>query len=136
LPTLGSILRVKRDSNELLMVASAQMYPMYEVTAEGLDITVCVDSVHRIRWVSTADTDFVSPEGLRVGDPIERALVAADAGVISEPGWAWYVRLPSGWNARVAGVVETRDGPRLFFPQHDAPDPPSGAVIGDFFKRQ
>lgn len=134
-PTVGSVLRPRGESHRELVVASAQTYPMYRATARGLDLIFCVDRENRVRWVSTSDSDFVSPEGLRIGDPITRAAALAGEPVQSEIGWAWYVALPSGWNARVNIAFQTPAGPRLFVPDPDHRDPPPEAVIGEFFMR-
>lgn len=84
------------------VAASAQTWPAYDARVGDVRFIVGVDANARVRFVATRDPNFVSPEGLRVGDHAVRAEAAAPAAaVVREVGWGHYIPLPSGWNALI-----------------------------------
>jgi hypothetical protein len=54
--------------------------------------------VRYINWILVKDSSFISPEGLRVGNPIVNALKFSEDDIIWTP-MKIFVQLPSGWNA-------------------------------------
>lgn len=54
-----------------------------------------------VKFVKTEDTTLITPEGVYVGMPIGKASELAGSKMLYEPGWAYVVQLPSGWNAGI-----------------------------------
>jgi len=100
LPLLGECLGNVPATSVYTMTASAQTWPSYRVIDSGILYTIGVDGEERVRFVSTSDAAFASPEGLRVGDAAAVAEKAAPGEKIrSELGWGHFIALPSGWYA-------------------------------------
>lgn len=99
-PQLGQLFRVPGPRTHHSMVSPSQTWPSYEVVAGGIEYTVGVDETMRVRYVGTTDDAFRPPEGLKRGDPLAAVLAAAPGEtVVHEPGWGYFVLLPSGWYA-------------------------------------
>ncbi|HEX4128585.1 MAG TPA: hypothetical protein VHZ24_00995 [Pirellulales bacterium] len=96
------------------MAESAQTWPLYTLTSAGVPFTLGVDEDDghgTIRYISTTDGRFATPEGVHAGSDY-RAVMAASGGrvAIREPGWAYYVELPSGWRAAFTQGLGMTDG--------------------------
>ena len=98
-PRLGDRLPNLRKSCTQTFAASAQTWPSYDVVVGANTFTVGVDK-DVVRFISTHDKSFASPEGLHVDDPMAAAVAAAPGKeVMEEMGWGNYIELPSGWYA-------------------------------------
>lgn len=134
MPVLGECLGNVPATSVRTMTASAQTWPSYQVIAGGIHYSVGVDYEERVRWVSTSDAAFRSPEGLRVGDSAALAEKAAPSQkIVLEPGWGHYIELPSGWCAFIDSSWMDSRG-------HRQPDLNIGklgadAHVATFFKR-
>lgn len=103
LPKLGSRCNPPRNRERTVVVVSpSQTYDSYKLTAGDTQFTVGYDSKKRIRWISTVDASFSTPDKIRVGDSLAKVLAVAPGGIRAEVGWAWFVPLPSGWNAMIS----------------------------------
>lgn len=99
-PALGECLPGVPETSVHTITASAQTWPSYRVIDRGIRYVVAVDYEDRVRWVSTGDAAFSTPEGVRVGDRARVAEAAAPGQeIVLEPGWGHYIELPSGWCA-------------------------------------
>jgi hypothetical protein len=76
-------------------------WPAYVVETDSGNYEVGVH-LSRVRYVQTADKRFHTPERLRVGSRLSdvRRIVRQDLSY--DPGWGYYVALPSGWSAAFA----------------------------------
>jgi len=97
-----------------VMAQSAQMWPEYTLTCAGVPFTLGVDEGDghgTIRYISTTDGRFITPDGVHVGSDY-RAVMTASGGraAIAERGWGYYVELPSGWCAAFAQGPGLADG--------------------------
>src|SRR5436305_10221936 len=98
LPALGECLGKVPPTSVYTITASAQTWPSYKVIDGGIAYTIGVDREERVRFLSTSDAAFASPEGLHIGDSAAAAEKAAPGQSIrSELGWGHFIRLPSGW---------------------------------------
>ena len=85
---------------EMVMAGGATTRKSYEVSYGGVNYTVGTERKGDvIKWVSTHDPIFRTPEGLAEGDTLEKVLAVAKSEVQREPGWGFFVELPSGWYA-------------------------------------
>ena len=87
------------SSPNLYMIAAAQISPAEEITVDGLRYTMAFDDGGRVVFIATFDPEFVTSEGLRVESTYQEVEKAARSIAVREPGWAFVVPLPSGWNA-------------------------------------
>ena len=110
----------------MVMAGGATTRKSYEVNYGGVNYTVGTErESDLIKWVSTHDLAFRTPEGLAAGDTLEKVLAAAAGSEVSrEPGWAFHVELPSGWHAAFVQGQSMTEGEL----------PPSAGVCF-FFKR-
>lgn len=60
---------------------------------------IATDDRHCIRFLSTNDPRFVTPEGISPGSSLEDVSNAGAESPWNEPGWAAHTELPSGWSA-------------------------------------
>jgi hypothetical protein len=119
MPELNALLPVKIRKIEsfvtLLMTASGGLQPSFEAEFEGLKFTVCTADYKskRISFISTTDKRFRTDEGVAVGDTLQKILETSRGEVINERGWAFFVRLKSGWNAAFVQGYEMTEGELL-----------------------
>lgn len=91
------------ESNEFILISSAQMEKSFKVIQDSCVFLVCVDSNKRIKYIQTKDLNFETPDGIRAGmsfREIKTILNGQEANL--EPGWAQYFVLQSGWKAAFA----------------------------------
>jgi hypothetical protein len=86
------------------IIASAQTAQGCEINRDGVRFFVATIDHKRISYISTEDGNFVSPEGIHVGNSRDDVLKAKGTEMIAELGWAYYSKLPSGWCVRYAGM--------------------------------
>lgn len=87
------------SGSDLLLAASAQMWPFREMSIGGVTYRVAVNGKHLVAYLATSDPNFRSPEGLSVGSTLEQVLATGAQAPGAEPGWAYHTKLPSGWSA-------------------------------------
>jgi hypothetical protein len=124
LPVLGSHLPFPVGSQHLEMTAAASLDPACHVSVGDVVFTVAVAPDGSVKYISTADRSFTTPEGIHVGSPIVQVRSVGASDPLPEAGWGFYARLPSGW---YAGFV---NGESL-----SEPPLPSDAVVRWLFKR-
>jgi hypothetical protein len=87
--------------NELTMTSSANLAPRYELQLDEIAYALAVngESGDAVFFLATSSEDFVSPEGVKVGQHFAAVSQPEDHRLGEEPGWACFVCLPSGWAA-------------------------------------
>ena len=96
----------------------------YRVIFDDVKYTVYVSPEETISTVQTLDSNFKAPEGIKVGDPLQKVLKIAKSDPVRVADCYYYVSLKSGWKAVFSNKFITEDG-RL------SPD----AVVGEFIQR-
>jgi len=86
-------------SSYKLLTSPSQMSPAYTVDFMGTKYIICSDQKQRIRYISTSDPAFRTPEGLAIGNPLGKVLQISHVSAHKLPGWGYVVPLKSGWNA-------------------------------------
>lgn len=101
MPKLGErISGYPKWKREMIMASGGATRKSYEVSYGGVNYTVGTERESDvIKWVSTHDLAFRTPEGLATGDTVDKVRAVAKREVGAEPGWAFHVELPSGWSA-------------------------------------
>jgi hypothetical protein len=135
-PEIGQRFEPTSESIGSMMAASAQTYPSYYASYNQVDYIIGVDDDQRIAWIQTSDSAFLTPDGLKVGDPLDCVMAATNERIRPELGWAWHVPLPSGWHAMLNRQFRDNEKFELLFPRHDRLDVPDNAVVVAFFKRR
>ena len=123
-PALCEIIRVGTHSVSTWQVLSSpsQTWRAYKAEVRGIPFTVGVDDTNRVRFVTTPSHEFQTPEGVDHSWSYERLRKTFNKEARCETGWACFVELPSGWNARFAGFKMV-------------PPVEMSSAIGSFFKR-
>lgn len=109
-PRAGLKIKVDKKPEELILTTHSQIDPAYTVAFEGVLYKVAItadrgdDGKARygevsVKKVFTYDKTFKTPEGLKIGDTLEKVLTFTGDAPYLEPGWGFYVKLPSGWYA-------------------------------------
>lgn len=130
MPDVNTAFPVKKRDIEkahfLSMTASGGMKPAFYTEFKGIRFDVAVASFKSniISYISTTDTAFKTKEDVMVGDTFEDVLKKAKGEVVKEQGWAFWVRLNSGWNAAFMENLLTEDEA-----------PPPDAKVSFLFKR-
>ena len=117
-PELGTTIRSLPDLLSWQLVSRSRVLPCFDITVGNVDYTVAVEGKkHRVVWVSTQATMFVTPENFsvrtRVGDLLDKYPKA----LVEEEGFGSFVPLPSGWSALVLreGKLDPNAKVQLFF---------------------
>jgi hypothetical protein len=120
------------------MIHSAQIVDEFRLRIEGREFFLGVTSEHRVWHIETRDAQFGTPEGIRVGDAVAKALSVPGASFHQLPGCFAYVRLPSGWAAGFWPVTldESKPGSGKFayLEMNTIDAVPKTAVVGFVFK--
>jgi hypothetical protein len=90
------------DGKKMDVVAdSAQTYPAYRIVRDSIPYLVGFDEKkNAIVYICPDDPQkFKTPEGIQVGTSLNDVTAIAKSSPIRRPGWAYVLRLPSGWNA-------------------------------------
>jgi hypothetical protein len=110
------------DSKYKLMIAAGQISPSYDLIIDSIRYTVTVNGSSRINFISTSDSNFVCPENLKVNQSLREVLATYNGEIIKERGWAYYIKLPSGWhvaftkgNNMTNEVLDNNDKIKWFF---------------------
>lgn len=117
-PELGTNIRALPDLLSWQLVSRTQVLPCFEVTVGQTDYTVAVEGKkHRVAWVSSQASLFVTPENFSVRTKVADVLAKFPDTMVQEEGFGSFVPLPSGWNALVQreGKVDPNARVILFF---------------------
>ena len=104
IPRIGDPMPCIPSDTMMYMIRSAQLAWGCEIVVDGAKFFVGTIDKKRIAYISTEDHLVTTPEGIHVGNRLDDVLHANGSEIIAEPGWGYFSRLPSGWNALYAGV--------------------------------
>lgn len=134
LPAIGEKLTPPEPSRFMTMASPSQLYESYLVAVDGVVYELGVDREGLVRFISTGDPQFRTPEGLKAGDSLAAVRVFATEKMRVEGGWARYIPLRSGWNVVIALRGEG-DALSRVVPDTGEAEPGDGSV-NFFFRRQ
>ncbi len=99
-PSIGQKLDIKPSRNPtLLLINSSQFYPKVDVLINNITYTIAYDNNHIIKYISTSDSKFETPEYVKTGDPLSQFKKQTESEPLTERGWAFFIHLKSGWYA-------------------------------------
>ena len=138
-PRIGSRLpRKARSTGNVILIQSADLAEEFRLTVGERTYFLGVSSKHRVSHIEIRDREFTSPDGIRVGDPVKRALQVPGATLHQWPGCFAFVRLPSGWAAGFWPIEQknSKQGPYvLVHPALEgAAEVPGTMSVGFIFK--
>jgi hypothetical protein len=115
---------LSESDTSYLMISSATIAKAYEIRRNDIVFRIAVDEANRVTYISTSDPAFSTDEGISMASSLRDVKQITDSALKKEPGWAYHIRLPSGWRAAfVVGGTMT-----------DA-EPDDRANVSFFFKR-
>ncbi|GJQ61108.1 MAG: hypothetical protein SCALA702_01610 [Melioribacteraceae bacterium] len=104
LPELEDKYIAESESNLLILASSAQTWEAHEILVNNTKYTLGISNDYRVKHISTVDSDFISPEGLKIGDSISKISNKESLNIKEERGWGIYGTLDSGWFVFLGGV--------------------------------
>lgn len=119
LPQIGEPIKERWEPNQLIQLSPemSELLPAYDVYCNGLKFTLMVGIENTITSIITNDTDFVSPEGIRVGFTIQEIFDRLPESCLQPRKLFFWINgeksfqvikneyeisLPSGWNCRIS----------------------------------
>ena len=91
---------IDQDSIQMILVQSSQF--AQSVTSKINDIEYelgVLPTTNEVVYIGTHDPKFKTPEGFTLKSTIDTIQDSIGGEICFEPGWAWYINLPSGWMA-------------------------------------
>ena len=99
MPKIGDPLPcVTVDSIQWLISASQFAKGCYE-TYNNIEFFFASIDGKIISFISSSDSNFVTPEGFKVGNSFSEINSKVETSIFNERGWGYYSKLPSGWFA-------------------------------------
>lgn len=125
LPDLGETIYLSASENVFLVLSrSGSLGKVAHIKVDGQLFELGINDNDQVDYISTRDSRFQTPEKLSVGDLINITPDFSLDKVCKEDGWAYYIKLPSGWNAAFTIGSSMTEG-----------DPSGSEKIMWFFKR-
>lgn len=128
-PKFASPIRVKELENKIplhkgFLVSSSHIESGFTIVENGIpfniaietgnDIFVDINKPMKVIFKSTNSEKFRTPEKISIKNTFKD--VKRYGKLINDPGWAYYIQLPSGWCAAFEKYIEPIDNsPILFF---------------------
>ncbi len=128
-PELGTTLRSLPDQLSWQLVSRSKVLPCFDIQVGDTAYTVAVEGKkHRVVWVSSQATMFVTPEKVSIRTRVGDLLATYPNKLVEEEGFGSYVPLPSGWSALVVreGKLDPNARVSLFFKREVAPEKNAG----------
>lgn len=117
-PELGTTIRSLPDMMSWQLVSRSKVLPSFDITVGDVDYTVAIQGKkHRVVWVSSQATMFVTPENFSIRTKVSDVLAKYPDALVNEEGFGSFVPLPSGWSALVLreGKLDPNARVQLFF---------------------
>ncbi|MBE0551397.1 MAG: hypothetical protein IH619_03345 [Ignavibacterium sp.] len=99
LPELNDFFENNSQSENFLLTSSGQFSKAYVVICNNIKYSIAVNDSNKIIYISTSDSNFVTLDNIRIGST-QKDFSSFDSSLVyKENGWAYFVKLQSGWNA-------------------------------------
>ena len=103
IPRIGDRIPCGPVDSIVYAIASAQLSHGCKAICGGIPFFLATNDWITISYISTRDSSFSTPDGVRVGQSYERVRWLGGSQIVPEIGWAYYSYLPSGWCAKYSG---------------------------------
>ncbi len=98
-PELCEVVNPEIASETVTLSSSAQFRPLYVTTIGGIEYSLGLDDLNRVRYIAVDDPLFVTTDGVKAGWTRGQLESEFEVEIRCEPGWACFLALPSGWHA-------------------------------------
>ena len=99
LPELNDFFENNSQSENFLLTSSGQFSNAYVVIWNNIKYSIAVNDSNKIFYISTSDSNFITSDNIRIGSTQKDFSYFDSSLVYKENGWAYFVKLQSGWNA-------------------------------------
>jgi hypothetical protein len=79
-----------------ILISSGQFSPYTSVKIDGFDFDLVTEGKDTV-YLATTDKNFQTPDGYKVGTKFSDLPRRFQEVLTKEPGWAYYLKLTSGW---------------------------------------
>jgi hypothetical protein len=97
--------------DSLLLISSGQISPYKNIKIDNAIFQIVKSSDGDTVYLGTSDISFITPEGYKVGMELKAIKQKFSAKIFEEPGWGYYIQLPSKWKLRFIEGDTTTDHP-------------------------
>lgn len=120
---LGGPMPCDADPSSAVPISAIRSLPACLTTVSGMFFAVASSDGQRVAYIATSAPAFKTREGVRIGMSLREVRSHGGSAVVAEPGWGYYSKLRSGWNARFPG----KPG--------EAPMPDADARVSELFRK-
>ena len=99
IPSIGDPMPCAVVDSVQWLITSGQFAKGCYKTFNNINFFFATIESNTISFISTTDSNFVTPEGFKVGDCYNKIIPYLKSDIIYEPGWGYYSKLTSGWYA-------------------------------------
>lgn len=101
LPNIGDSFILANFKKGLILVNSAQISPCYSIMLNNIRFLIAVSDDDIVNYIYTSDSTFITQDGISTKNTLNDLKEKFGDKLFAEPGFAWYFKLPSGWNAGI-----------------------------------
>ena len=87
------------SQGSFILISSGQLKMANNIKINGINYTIVKDKENKINYIETKDKNFNTEENIKIGMLLKEVKKTVTADLKYERGWAYYLPLPSGWNA-------------------------------------
>jgi hypothetical protein len=103
---------ITRSDDSVILVSSAQISPYKTINIGNSNFQLVKGVNDDTSFLSTCDKSFLTPEDYHVGMRFLQIKKAYRDKLREEPGWGYYIELPSKWNLQfIIGQTATEHTP-------------------------
>jgi hypothetical protein len=95
--------------SNLIQTSSGQLQPYEELIINHVVFQLVLKGKDT-SFISTRDQNFITPEGYKIGIEWSQISMQLRNRLITEPGFAYYIELPSGWKVGFCEGLSCTDG--------------------------
>ena len=99
IPQVGDPLPCAAVDSIRWLISSSQFAKGCYKTYNNIEFFFASEDGKKIFFISTSDSNFVTPEGFKVGNSFTEINSKVETSIFNERGWGYYSKLPSGWFA-------------------------------------
>jgi hypothetical protein len=102
LPNIGEVVNEsirKTSTNNQILINSSQSSSFANVYYNNLVFQIAWNRDNKLVYISTSDTNFNTEENIRINMTYNDIQKTQNTSISKIPGWGYYVKLNSGWNA-------------------------------------
>ena len=99
LPELNDLFKYQIKTESYLLTLSGQSSKSFDIVYNNIHYSISTNDSNKIIFISTNDTNFITADKIKIGTPLSEFPDHYSPSVNKEAGWAYFIKLKSGWNA-------------------------------------